>query len=166
MQIRHERPEDANQISLLTAAAFKNASHSGGNESRIVEALRSANALTVSLVAVADDNTIIGHIVFSPVQIDHRPGDWYGLGPVSVTPHLQKRGIGTALILEGLNKLRDRGAGGCVLVGEPAYYRRFGFRSDPGLTYMRFASPYFQYLILKCDPPAGDVTYHSAFSSP
>lgn len=166
MQIRSERQEDATLISQLTIEAFENAPHSGGDESRIIEALRKANALALSLVAVGDGDKIVGHIAFSPVQIDRRSDKWYGLGPVSVMPKLQRRGIGGALILEGLDQLRRMGANGCVLMGDPGYYGRFGFVSDPKLTYLRYPSPYFQRVVLIGDPPRGDVTYHSGFDVP
>lgn len=162
MHIRPERRQDALTISQLTTEAFANAPYSGGNEARIVEALRDADAMTLSLVAEEGDR-IVGHIAFSPVQIDGRPVDWYGLGPVSVAPDRQGQGIGGALIREGLDGLRRIGARGCVLLGDPAYYGRFGFVSDPGLTYMRYASPYLQRLVLAGDPPSGDVTYHAGF---
>lgn len=163
MQIRLERQQDALLIGQLTTEAFANAPHSGGNEARIIEALRDANALAMSLVAEEDDK-VVGHIAFSPVQIDQRSVDWYGLGPVSVVPDLQRKGIGGALIRDGLDRLRRIGAKGCVLLGDPAYYGRFGFISDPRLTYMRYSSPYFQRLVLAGDPPIGDVSYHSGFA--
>ncbi|MCC8971012.1 GNAT family N-acetyltransferase [Bradyrhizobium brasilense] len=163
MQIRDERPEDAAAISRITAAAFANAPHSSGTEARIVEALRAAGALTISLVAVSDDGSIFGHVAFSPVRIEGVVGRWYGLGPVSVAPDLQRQGTGGALIRAGLARLAAMNADGCVLLGDPAYYSRFGFVSDPALTYGGEPSPYFQRLVLKGDPPKGDVKYHPAF---
>lgn len=162
MQIRPERQQDALSISRLTTEAFENAPHSGGNEARIIEALRGSNALTISLIA-EECGQIVGHIAFSPVQIDRRSVEWYGLGPVSVAPHLQRKGIGSALIREGLDRLRRMGAKGCVLLGDPSYYGRFGFVSDPKLTYIQYPNPYFQRLVLAGDTPGGDVTYHSGF---
>lgn len=163
MQIRDERDEDAAAISRITAAAFAGAPHSSGTEARIVEALREAGALTVSLVAASDDGRIVGHIAFSPVQIDGVAGRWYGLGPVSVAPDLQRQSIGGALIREGLARLAALNADGCVLLGDPSYYSRFGFVSDPALTYGGAPSPYFQRLLLRGEPPKGDVRYHPAF---
>lgn len=164
MQIRDERDEDAAAIGEITAAAFAKAPHSCGTEARIVEALRRAGALTVSLVATPDDGRIVGHVAFSPVRIDGTAGRWYGLGPVSVAPELQRQGIGGALIREGLDRLAALNADGCVLLGDPAYYGRFGFVSDPALTYGGVSSPYFQRLVLKGEPPKGDVSYHPAFN--
>src|ERR1700761_5292975 len=132
MQIRPERPEDARAISIVTEAAFKEAEHTSGTEARIVEALRAANALTVSLVAVEDD-MIVGHVAFSPVSISDGSVGWFGLGPVSVTPPRQGQGIGQALVREGLGRLESAGAVGCVVLGDPDYYGRFGFEYDPDL---------------------------------
>ncbi|QOZ31717.1 GNAT family N-acetyltransferase [Bradyrhizobium sp. CCBAU 53421] len=163
MQIRDEHPEDAAAISEITAAAFANAPYSSGTEARIVEALRQAGALTLSLVATSDDGEIFGHVAFSPVQINHSKGRWYGLGPVSVAPDRQRQRIGGALIGEGLIRLAALGAHGCVVLGDPAYYRRFCFLDDRTLTYGGKPSPYFQRLVLKGEPPKGDVSFHPAF---
>lgn len=163
MQIVPERHGDAQAISDLTTSAFATAEHSDGNEAHVVETLRSAGALTLSLVAIDDSGQVIGHIAFSPVRIEHGHGHWFGLGPVSVLPERQRKGIGKALIEKGLSVLSDRGAEGCILVGEPAYYRRFGFTSDDRLTYHGHPSPYLQRLNFKGEPPTGEVTYHSAF---
>jgi predicted N-acetyltransferase YhbS len=163
MQIRDERAEDAAAISEITSAAFAQAPHSSGTEPRIVDALRQAGALTVSLVAVSDDGRLIGHVAFSPVRIDRSATHWYGLGPVSVAPDMQRQGIGRALIREGLARLAALDADGCVVLGDPAYYSRFGFVSDPALTTGGERSPYFQRLVLKGEPRRGDVGYHQAF---
>ena len=163
MQIRDERNEDAAAIRRITTAAFAKAPHSSGTEARIVEALRQAGALTISLVATSDDGRIVGHVAFSPVQIDRTAGRWYGLSPISVVPDLQRVGIGSALICEGLIRLAALGADGCVVLGDPAYYRRFGFLDDRALTYGDKRSRYFQRLVMKGGAPKGDVSYHRAF---
>ena len=126
MQIRDERPADAAAIRAVTDAAFAGVPHSNQTESRIIDALRKAGALTLSLVALRREQ-LVGHIAFSPVLIDGVACDWYGLGPVSVVPELQGLGVGAALIRAGLERLRDIGARGCVLLGDPRYYGRFGF---------------------------------------
>jgi putative acetyltransferase len=163
MQIRDERPDDTAAINRITASAFAQARYSSGTEPRIVEALREASVLTVSLVAVSDDGRIVGHVAFSPVRIGGKAGRWYGLGPVSVMPEMQRQGIGSALIREGLARLAALDANGCVVLGDPAYYGRFGFVSDPALTYGGTPSPHFQRLVLKGEPPSGDVGYHAGF---
>jgi predicted N-acetyltransferase YhbS len=165
LRITPERPGDADLIAQITALAFGPMAFSSGTEAAIVDALREAGALSVSLVATIPDGELVGHVAFSPVQINGRPSDWYGLGPISVAPPLQRRGVGSTLIGQGLDRLRDLQAAGCVLLGSPAYYSRFGFVSDPTLTYQGKANSYFQRLVLKGPPATGDVTYHPAFNA-
>ncbi len=138
---------------------------SDGAEADVIHALREAGALTVSLVAIAADEELVGHVALSPVRIDGRPSDWYGLGPVSVAPQIQRRGVGSALMAEGLNRLKELKAGGCVLLGDPNYYSRFGFVSVPTLTYRGKANPYFQRLVLRAPDREGDVSFHPAFET-
>jgi putative acetyltransferase len=164
MRIRPEIPADAAAIRSVTEAAFKGAEHSSQTEAAIVDALRDSGALAISLVAERD-GAIIGHVAFSPVLLDGADKGWFGLGPVSVLPDLQGSGVGTALIREGLKLLERRGAKGCVLLGDPSYYGRFGFTSDHALRYPGPPPQYFQSLILSGDPAAGDVTYHAGFEA-
>ena len=162
LSIRDERPGDADAIRQLTAAAFAGAEHSDGTEAAIVDALRDAGALTVSLVA-EDEGAIVGHVAISPVRIGGEIAGWHGLGPVSVDPAFQRQGIGDRLIREALNRLRAGGSNGCVVLGEPAYYARFGFRADPRLTFAGPPPEYFQLLAFGASAPAGPVAYHPAF---
>lgn len=162
MQIRLERPKDATTIRALTDAAFKGMRFSHQTEARVIDGLRAAGALTLSLVAI-EGGDIVGHVAFSPVQINGEAGDWYGLGPVSVWPDRQRRGIGQALIRDGLQRLRLLGAGGCVLLGDPAYYGRFGFESDPNLYEVGAPPGAFQHLSLSGVQPSGEVRFHPAF---
>jgi putative acetyltransferase len=160
--IRTERPADAAAIGRLTAAAFASTSYGHNGEAGIVEALRADGALTVSLVAVLDGE-VVGHVAFSPVSIAGAGGGWYGLGPVSVEPARQRQGIGQALIRAGLDRLGELDAAGCVVLGDPDYYRRFGFKSDPALWYDDAPALYFQRLVLKGPAPRGEAVYHPAF---
>ena len=130
--IRSERDSDINAIAEVTAAAFETLEISNHTEQFIIEALRAAGALAVSLVAELDGR-VAGHIAFSPVSISDGTKNWYGLGPVSVLPEFQRQGVGKALIREGLSRLKEMGAGGCCLVGHPEYYIKFGFQNMPGL---------------------------------
>jgi predicted N-acetyltransferase YhbS len=159
--IRAEQPSDFAAIARITAAAFADTSYGHNGEAGIVEALRADGALTVSLVAVLQGE-VVGHVAFSPVRIGAESG-WYGLGPVSVEPARQRQGIGQALIRPGLDRLGELGAAGCVVLGAPDYYRRFGFKSDPALHYADAPAPYFQRLILKGPAPHGAAVYHRAF---
>ena len=162
MEIRPERPGDEGAIAEVIEAAFLLAEHRDGTEAQIVERLRDAGALTLSLVAV-DEESVIGHVAFSPVTIDAEDRQWFGLGPIAVRPDRQGKGIGSALIREGLDRLRTMGAAGCVLVGEPDYYRRFGFLADERLVYPGLPAQYFQSLSFGGDLPTGTVAYHPAF---
>ena len=163
--IRPERPGDEAAIRALTAAAFHEHPHSDGSEPGIIDALRAAGDLTLSLVAVNMDQAVIGHVAFSPVTISDGATGWYGLGPVSVMPTLQRTGIGTMLIRQGLSDLRTGGARGCVLLGDPAYYCRFGFAHDPALTYPGGPAEFFQRLVFEGRQPSGLVCYSPAFGA-
>jgi putative acetyltransferase len=162
--IRAEREGDAESIAAVTRDAFASAAHASGTEAAIVSALREAGALTLSLVAERDGG-IVGHIAFSPVRIADGTRWWYGLGPVSVLPSLQGKGIGSDLVQRGLAALQERGAAGCVLVGEPAFYGRFGFRQQPGLTYPGLPAEYFLARSFNGKVPSGSVAYHAAFEA-
>jgi putative acetyltransferase len=121
--IRRELPADITTIRQLNRAAFGQFA-----EAEIVEALRSASALTLSLIAQLDDK-IVGHIAFSPVKIES-PGritNAIGLGPMSVLPEYQKRGIGARLVTEALDILQQLGHRVVIVLGHPSYYPRFGF---------------------------------------
>jgi len=162
MEIRFETRSDEETFAKLITAAFLEAEHSSGNEARIVEMLRKAASLTASLVAT-DNGEIVGHVAFSPVTIYGRNDGWFGLGPVAVMPIRQRQGIGCALIEAGLATLRAQGSKGCVVLGEPAYYRRFGFTADPNLRLSEVPPEYFQRLKFKEQPCGGEVKYHAAF---
>jgi predicted N-acetyltransferase YhbS len=164
LEIRSERAADAVAISELTTSAFRNTGHGSGTEALIVERLRAAKVLTVSLVAIEDDE-IVGHVACSPVRIIPDQPDWHGLGPVSVRPDRQRLGTGQALVRAALQDLRSRGAAGCVLLGDPAYYGRFGFVSAGALTYRGARSRYFQSILLGGPPAMGDVSFHPSFDS-
>jgi len=164
IEIRAERPEDAAAIRTITTAAFEGAPHSSGTEAAIVDALRAASALTVSLVAV-QDGEVVGHIAFSPVLVSSKPMEWFGLGPVSVRPDRQGAGIGEALVRYGLSRLEAQGAEGCVVLGDPGYYGRFGFAADRNLRYSDVPPEYFQILSFGAPPPKGEVAYHPGFDA-
>ena len=161
MMIRDEQPEDAALIRDVITEAFATAGHSSGTEGKIVEGLREAGALAVSLVAL-EDAEIVGHGAISPVSIEGAQG-WYGLGPVSVRPQRQQMGIGSALIWEALERLRQNGAAGCVVLGAPDFYLTFGFSHDPRISYAEAPPEYFQVLDFGAERPAGPVAYHPAF---
>jgi len=135
--IRPEIPADVAAIEAVTIAAFLNAPHTGHNEQFIVSELRQAGELTVSLVAV-EEGVVIGHVAISPVS-------------------------SSRLMREALDVLRSKGAGGCVVLGEPGYYGRFGFHADSALVLAGVPSEYFQALRLRPSDAHGTVVYHPAF---
>jgi putative acetyltransferase len=161
--IRSERPTDKDAIRKLTADAFAGKSYSNQTEHLIVNALREAGALSLSLVAEVNEE-VIGHIGFSLVTINGKAVDWYGIGPVSVAPDYQLQGIGSKLIKAGLRKIREAGAKGCVLEGSPEYYGRFGFKTYPDLFYEGAPAPeYFMALPFYDEVPRGKVEFHKSF---
>lgn len=162
--LRNERPEDIPAINRLTEAAFANAEHSSHTEHFIVDALRRAGQLSVSRVAVEGD-TLVGHVALSPVTLSSGVSGWFGLGPISVLPARQGQGIGSLLMKAALAELQRMGGAGCVVLGDPAYYGRFGFKPQPGLTLPGVPAEYFQALALDGAVAQGTVQYHDAFSA-
>lgn len=162
--IRNETDADVGTITEVTIAAFKTLEISNHTEQFIIEALRAAKALAVSLVAEADGR-VIGHIAFSPVTISDGTPNWYGLGPISVLPEYQRQGIGKALIREGLSRLKDLNAQGCCLVGHPEYYRKFGFTNISGLVHVGVPQEVFFALSFDGHIPQGIVTFHEGFKA-
>jgi len=164
IQIRNEQNTDIQAIFDLTQKAFNDLEHSSHTEQFIVNALRESKQLTLSLVAEIN-NQVVGHIAFSPVSISDGTTGWYGLGPVSVLPEFQGKGIGAKLILSGLEALKDLDALGCVLLGDPNYYGRFGFKADARLVLEGVPAEYFQILAFTDDIPSGTVAYDDAFNA-
>lgn len=164
MEIRSETPADIAAIEAVTVAAFQHAAHTQHTEQFIVAALRRAGALTVSLVA-EEGGQVIGHVAVSPVMVSDGVAGWYGLGPVSVAPACQGRGVGRALLERALAELRAQGAIGCVVLGEPGYYARFGFVAEPALVLAGVPAEYFQALAFIGPPPSGTVAYQPAFAA-
>jgi putative acetyltransferase len=161
--LRPETDADLEAIRRIHLAAFADHPYSLHDEQQIVDRLREARALLVSLVAEVDG--AVGHVAFSPAWIDGQDRGWVLLGPVGVLPAWQRRGIGRALIEEGLRTVQARGAQGCVLVGDPAYYLRLGF--VPGGPELRLDGLPPALLLRRSlggPVPRGLVTYHAAFS--
>jgi putative acetyltransferase len=131
LTIRHELDEDVDAIRAVHTTAFPS-----DVEARLVDVLRASGNAPVSLVAVRGDE-IVGHVLFSPVSVEQNPtaARGAGLGPVGVRPEHQRQGIGVALIEQGIAACRDAGFGFLVVLGDPGYYHRFGFRRalDAGL---------------------------------
>lgn len=162
MIIRQEVKGDEPQIHALTKAAFATAEHSSGTEQDIIAKLRADGALSLSLVGEVEGQ-IVAHLAFTAVEIGGRDLSWLGLGPVSVAPDQQSNGFGRAIIEDGLRDIAAKGAKGCVVLGEPTYYSKFGFKTESGLIFEGVPPEYFMALVFEGELPKGNVTYHSAF---
>lgn len=124
VRIKVERTGDEPAIHALHVACFPTDA-----EARLVDALRSAGRLTVSLVAERDDK-VVGHLAFSPVTVANGQTG-LGLAPVAVLPECRRQGIAAELICTGLQACRCKNSGWVVVLGEPDYYAQFGFRPAP-----------------------------------
>jgi putative acetyltransferase len=165
--IRVEEPWDFAAVFATHEAAFARP-----NEARLVELLRSGTHPRLSLVAELDSR-VVGHVFFSPMRIESSRSapPVGGLAPVGVLPELQRRGIGSTLIREGLHQCVDLGWRAVFLLGDPAYYSRFGFvlAAPLGVRYRheRF-DPAFQVLELSLGALRGCegwAHYHEAFDA-
>lgn len=162
MLIRPETAKDFDIIGEITHAAFKEMPFGDGTEAGIIEDLRKKNKLTISLVAETN-NQVVGHAAFSPVLIDGQDHNWYGLGPVAVWPQYQRQGIGSALINEGIERLQALQAKGCVVLGDPNYYQKFGFKPHQGLTYSHAPAEDFHILFFENTSISGEVSFDPVF---
>ena len=162
VSIRKEKPIDIEPIHDVTAAAFLYAPHTDHREQFVVAGLRSSGMLSLSLVA-EQSNQIIGHVALSPVSISDGSLEWYGLGPISVLPSEQGKGVGSQLMRAALAELVNMNANGCVLLGDPEYYKRFAFQSIDGLVLPDVPPEYFQAVRIQGQYPRGTVTYHESF---
>lgn len=164
MIIRSETASDFDAITEITIAAFRTLAISNHTEQFIISSLRAADALTISLVAEIDGR-VVGHIAFSPITISDGSEGWHGLGPVSVLPEYQKQGIGKSLVNKGLSILKELDGRGCAVVGDPDYYRRFGFRNIPDLVHEGVPQEVFLVLPFTENVPQGTVVFHEGFSA-
>lgn len=162
--IRNEEPADTPHIARLVADAFRTAPHTSGTEQHIVAALRQAHALTVSLVAEADGE-LAGHVAISPVTTTAGDRGWFGLGPIAVAPAHQGQGIGTRLLHAALDQIRAAGASGCVVLGNPAFYTRFGFVREDALVLPGVPQECFLARTFTGTAASGTVAYHEAFGA-
>jgi putative acetyltransferase len=166
MLIRTEEEVDWAAVYALNAAAFETLV-----EANLVDALRQQARPVVSLVA-EDNQTVVGHILFSPVSLTGHPGvKIMGLAPMAVAPDHQRKGIGSALVPAGLEQCKQLGFGAVVVLGHPEYYPRFGFlpssRFGIGCEY---EVPEEAFMIMELQPgylrgTSGTIKYHAAFSN-
>lgn len=164
MKIRLENKGDYAAVHAVNVAAFETTA-----EAALVDALRQKASPLISLAAEAEEQ-IVGHIMFSPVTLSgHSDLVILGLAPMAVLPAYQRRGVGTALVLNGLDHCRATGAGAVVVLGHPRYYPRFGF--VPSVDYhidCEYDVPADTFMILELQKgylqeAAGTIRYHEQF---
>jgi putative acetyltransferase len=159
MIIRAEEPSDKAAVHDVVCAAFGRA-----NEAALVDQLRADGASVVALVAV-DDAVIVGHVILSRMNA---PFPAVGLAPVSVRPDRQKSGVGSSLVLEAMARARQGRFEAVFVLGDPGFYGRFGFRSEPASGFTSpYAGPHFMILPLKSGlyTTTGKIDYASAFAA-
>ena len=162
MKLRPERPDETQMLRALTEAAFAPMSFSDGTEGQALDQLREDGDLVFSQV-VEEGEEVIGHVALSPAQVGGAAG-WYGLGPISVREDHQRRGVGSALMTAAIDWAKEQKSHGLVLLGNPAYYSRFGFISDEALTHLTVPSEYVQALSFSA-PARGEIVFASALQS-
>lgn len=155
MIIRPEQSDDFEAIHDLTAIAFAPMPFGDGTEADSIDRMRDAGDLLLSLVA--EEDKIIGHIAFSPLKTES-PGRWAGLGPISVTPERQRKGIGSEMARVGLQKLKDLGFDGCALLGNPKVYGPMGFVSGD-ITYRDLPTEIVQWQSFTGLKPSGEILF-------
>lgn len=169
MRIRDAGPDDGVAIDRLQLAAF---GEHGRLVGRLVRALRDLAATRPGLELVAEDGgEVVGHAMWSAAWLDAPPRlvDVQVLSPLAVAPTMQRRGVGRALVAEGLDRLTARGVPAVVLEGDPHYYSRLGFQPAAGLGLrrpsLRIPEPAFQVVPLAAYEPwmTGTVVYPDAF---
>jgi putative acetyltransferase len=147
-QVGSEKPEHAAGISRVHELAF-----GCSDEARLVEALRDGGCLKPALSLVAEiEGRVVGHALFSELPIEHQGGSSRGLAlaPVGVLPELQRSGIGSRLIREGIARAGELGYAAILVLGSPAYYRRFGFDLSLGrCVHSVYSGPHFMGLELR-----------------
>lgn len=160
MLIRNETAGDIPAIGRVVTEALLMLAQSTGTEAAIVQRLRADGALALSLVA-EDEGEVVGYLAASEASVGTQHG-WGLIGPLAVLPSRHRQGIGSALMSEALRRLRETSRG-AALVGDPAYYGRFGFRAFPGLVVAGCPAEVVQALPFDGTEPRGELIHHPAF---
>ncbi len=168
MNIRKEKASDNEKIWKVNAEAFESEA-----EANLVNALRDSGIPFISLVAEKNEEMIVGHILFTPVDLigDDSGLKIIGLAPMSVLPKFQKKGIGSQLIKTGIENCSTQGYDAVVVLGHPEYYPRFGFVSS--IKYgikSEYDAPEDAFMVLELKENSlkdknGIIKYHAAFGS-
>jgi putative acetyltransferase len=156
--IREETPSDTAGVRDVLRAAFK-----GEVETNLVDDLRADGDIVLSLVAADPKDGVVGYVAFPRLWVAETP--CIGLAPVAVAPEYQRRGIGKALIEQGMATLKQRGEKLVFVLGEPDYYTRFGFDPLAATAFTSdYSGPYFMAYRLEGAPAFGAVRYPPAFA--
>lgn len=168
ISIRQERSADYDEIERVVAAAFAGAEHTDGDEHRLVRRLRESAEYIPELALVASDGDgrVLGYLMMSKITVGASKA--VALAPLAVRPGFQHQGIGSRLIAAAHEAARELGCGVSVVLGDPAYYSRFGYvTARPAGIRAPFEvdDKYFMYCKLDtgADVPAGVVRYSEAF---
>jgi putative acetyltransferase len=157
--IRAEKPGEAREIHALHHAEFK-----GNAEADLVDEVRETDETVLSLIA-EENGKIVGHILYARLTVDGAPSA-VALGPIAVDLARQKQGIGGRLIEEGHKLLREKGEKLIFVVGDPAYYSRFGFSREAAA---KFDTPYngpylMSFTLAQGAPVSGKVVYPASYA--
>ncbi len=161
--VREESPTDIDAIRNVNDLAF-----GASGEGKLVDRLRDDGLVVASIVAVAN-GSVIGHGLFSELEIASTGGDIraVALAPVAVLPEWQGQGVGSAVVRAGIEHCREARIDAVIVLGQPAYYARFGFSAElAGHLESPYRGPAFMALELRagCLASGGVVTYPDAFS--
>ena len=162
--IRDQIEADFTAVHELVIAAFKTLPIACGREQFLMDELWRSGAATVALVA-EEDGMVVGQAAFSKMLVGGADVGWHGCGPVSVLPERHKQGIGSALMREGLNRLRALGSKGCAVVGHSDYYPRFGFAATDAMRLPDVPPEAFMVIRFDGDMPSGEVEFDKAFAT-
>lgn len=166
MLIRVEIPIDAAGIDKLLRKVF-----AGNGEANLIQKLRENGLITLGIVATDDYGGIIGYAAFSPVMVNGEDRQWVGLAPLAVAEKYQEKGVGKALVYEGLDTLNEFSYAAVAVLGDPDYYVPFGFRPAAELhlhcKWPGTESAFHIYSLAECalDSVAGLVEYSALFDS-
>lgn len=163
--LRPEVASDAEAISHVHMDAFKTHPVSNQTEHLIIKKMRERHDLTVSLVATLD-STVVGHIAFSKITVGGLSSNWHLLGPLAVSPVHQRHGIGSQLVLQGLEELQSLKPDGCLLYGDPDYYHRLGFSPSDRFHHDGIPSHMLLAITYAQTDSHGAIQFHPAFYAP
>ncbi len=161
--IRKEQAGDEDEIHALTLRAFDGHPYSDGDEADVIRLLRADGDLLLSLVA-EEDGTLVAQASYSRAILSNEEEGWMVIGPIAVDPEHQGKGIGRALMAEGEQRLRELGAKGITVLGDPQFYGRFGYVQHTAMTLEGELGEYLQVKSFGADIPAATITYAQGFA--